>query len=176
MFKKKRVFSLVAILWDWLVAQIGADVLEAYLARLFAAVGQHFPLDKHFAVGSLLNVSIKGEDIIVYGDEKPFRGYLYATNMAVWLLGEVLSGQSCHAYNIGSDESTSVSDRTRRVCRVIARLIRLNIIQAAKPREGASHYVPDVSRAQTELGLTHSLRLDEVIASSACWHLTGCLR
>lgn len=155
---------------EWLAAQATADGLDVHVARLFAAVGPHLPLDKHFAVGNFLNAVIRGEDIIVYGDGTPFRSYLYAADMAAWLWAVLLRGQSGRAYNVGSNESISISDLARRVCQVLARPIRLKILHAAKPGVGASHYVPDVSRAQTELVLSPPLCLDEAIVRTARWH------
>ena len=155
---------------EWLMAQAAIDGLSFTVARMFAVVGPHLPLDKHFAVGNFLRAAMKGEEIVVNGDGTPHRSYLYAADMAAWLWAVLLRGQLGRAYNVGSDESISISDLARRVCRVLDRPIRLNILQAAKPGMGASHYVPDISRAQTELSLSPPLCLDEAIARTARWH------
>lgn len=155
---------------EWLMAQAAIDGLSFTVARMFAVVGPHLPLDKHFAVGNFLRAAMNGEEIVVNGDGTPHRSYLYAADMAAWLWAVLLRGQLGRAYNVGSDESISISDLARRVCRVLDRPIRLNILQAAKPGLGISHYVPDISRAQTELSLSPPLCLDEAIARTARWH------
>lgn len=155
---------------EWLMAKAAIDGLGFTVARMFAVVGPHLPLDKHFAVGNFLRAAMNGEEIVVNGDGTPHRSYIYAADMAAWLWAVLLRGQLGRAYNVGSDESISISDLARRVCRVLGRPIRLNILQAAKPGLGVSHYVPDISRAQTELALSSPLCLDEAITRTAHWH------
>jgi nucleoside-diphosphate-sugar epimerase len=155
---------------ELLVAQAGLNGLDVHIARLFAAVGPHLPLDKHFAIGNFLRAAINGNEIVVNGDGTPHRSYLYAADMSAWIWAVLFRGLPGRAYNVGSDESISISNLARRVCQVLDRPIRLNILQVAKPGVGASHYVPNVSRAQTELALSRPLRLDEAIARAAIWY------
>lgn len=155
---------------EWLATQAASEQLEVKIARVFALVGPHLPLDKQFAIGNFLGAAMVGDEILIQGDGTPHRSYLYAADMAAWLWAVLLRGQLGSAYNVGSDKSISIADLARRVCRVLDRPIRINILQAAKPGLGVSHYVPDISRAQTELSLSPPLCLDEAIARTARWH------
>lgn len=155
---------------EWLAANALADV-QAKIARVFALVGPHLPLDKHFAIGNFLRAALADEEIVIQGDGTPHRSYLHAADMAAWLWAVLLRGQPSRAYNIGSDESLSITALARRVCHVLDREPRLRVLQAAQPGAAVSHYVPDVSRARSELGLPPPLPLDEAIARTARWHV-----
>jgi len=144
---------------EWLAAQASADGLDIHVARLFAVVGPHLPLDKHFAVGNFLRAAMKGEDIVVNGDGTPYRSYLYASDMAAWLWAVLLRGRPGRAYNVGSMESLSILVLAQRVAQVLSAHVGV-----------PQHYVPSTQRAHVELGLPPSLGLDESLKRTARWH------
>lgn len=155
---------------EWLAAQAAADGLTVGIARLFAVVGPHLPLNKHFAIGNFLRSALEDEEIVIQGDGKPHRSYLYAADMAAWLWAVLLRGRSGRAYNVGSDESLSIIELAHRVCRALGRKPQLRVLQATPPEAPTSHYVPDVARARAELALPSPLSLDEAISRTARWH------
>ena len=155
---------------EWLAAQAACETLAVKIARVFALVGPHLPLDKHFAIGNFLRAALADDAITIQGDGTPHRSYLYAADMAAWLWAVLLRGRSGRAYNVGADESLSIVDLARRVCRVLDRASRIDVIQTAPPGAVAAHYVPDITRARQEIGLPAPLPLDEAIARTAQWH------
>lgn len=155
---------------EWLVAQAAADGLDVHVARLFAAVGPHLPLNRHFAVGNFLNAAIKGEDILVNGDGTPFRSYLYAADMAAWLWAVLLRGQSGRAYNVGAEESLSILALAYRVAEVLQARVDVRVARTVPPDHEQQHYVPLTRRAITELGLGMPLSLDEALWRTARWY------
>lgn len=154
---------------EWLTTQAQAT-LSVTVARLFAAVGPHLPLDKHFAIGNFLRAAMNDEEIIVQGDGTPYRSYIYAADMAAWLWAVLLKGQRGRAYNVGAAESVSIAELAQRVCLALDRPVRVAIKQAAKPATPPSHYAPDIGFSRKSLGLPEPLRLDEAIARTARWH------
>lgn len=153
-----------------LAAQAAADGLTVCIARLFAVIGPHLPLDKHFAIGNFLRAALADEEIVIQGDGKPHRSYLYAADMAAWLWAVLLRGRTGRAYNVGADESLSIVELAHRVCRALGREPRLRVLQPTPPEAPTSHYVPDVARARVELRLPSPLSLDEAISRTARWH------
>lgn len=154
---------------EWLATQVSVDGLDIHVARLFAAVGPHLPLDKHFAVGNFLHSAIKGEDIVVNGDGTPYRSYLYAADMAAWLWATLLRGKPGRAYNVGSEDALSILNLAHRVAEVLKVNIDVRAASVAPPGHVAQHYVPQTQRAFAELGLGAPLGLDEALRRTARW-------
>lgn len=155
---------------EWLAAQAAGDGLEVKIARVFALVGPHLPLDKHFAIGNFLRAAMDGADIIVSGDGAPYRSYLYAADMSAWLWSVLLRGQSGRAYNVGADECLSIAALANHVSRTLASPSKVVVQKQAKPGTSPSYYVPDISRVRQELGLPMPMPLKEAIVRTASWH------
>jgi nucleoside-diphosphate-sugar epimerase len=145
------------------------DGLHVSIARCFAFVGPHLPLDVHFAIGNFIRDCIAGGPIRIGGDGTPFRSYLYAADLVEWLFTILLCGESGRAYNVGSEEAVSIRQLADRVADVAVTVWpdrgRLEIVMAKQPEPGqpAARYVPNCRRAREELGLVPATSLDESI-------------
>jgi len=143
--------------------------LHVSIARCFAFVGPHLPLDAHFAIGNFIRDCLAGGPIRIGGDGTPFRSYLYAADLVEWLFTILLRGEAGRAYNVGSEEAVSIQQLADRVADVAASVWpgrdRPEIVMAKQPLPGqpAERYVPSCGRARSELGLTPATSLDESI-------------
>jgi len=125
----------------------------ALIARLFAFVGPHLPLEANFAVGNFIRDALQGGPVRVKGDGTPYRSYLYAADLAVWLWTILVRGDSARPYNVGSGEALSIMDLAHVVADANDRRLGVEIAKAAVPGAPPERYVPGVERAQSELGL-----------------------
>lgn len=147
----------------------GGPGLHVSIARCFAFVGPHLPLDAHFAIGNFIRDCVAGGPIKIGGDGTPFRSYLYAADLAEWLSTILLRGEAGRAYNVGSEEAVSIRQLADRVADVAAAIWpdrgRPEIVIAKQPQPGqpAERYVPSCGRARSELGLKPATSLDEAI-------------
>jgi dTDP-glucose 4,6-dehydratase len=139
------------------------------IARPFAFVGPHLPLDRQFAIGNFIRDALAGEPIMVESDGTALRSYLYAADLAVWLWTILAKGRPGHPYNVGSENAISVSD----VANVVARCSSLKVPVAIRrtPEPGPpSRYIPCTKRARHDLGLEETIGLEEAVMRTLAWH------
>jgi dTDP-glucose 4,6-dehydratase len=139
------------------------------VARCFAFVGPHIPVDAHFAVGNFIGDALAGGPIRVRGDGTAVRSYLYMADLAVWLWTIALSSTASGTYNVGSEEGYSILELARRVARVCSPNAAIDV--AGRPQEGVPphRYVPSTARAFHDLGLQQRITLDDAIGRTVAW-------
>lgn len=156
---------------EWIAVQEAPPGLEVKIARIFAVVGPHLPLDKHFAVGNFLHAALKNEQILIQGDGTAHRSYLYAADMAAWLWAVLLRGQPTRAYNVGAEESVSIYALAQRVSKVVGSgADDVHVLRTPLPGLDPQHYVPDTRRSRSELDLTAPMPLDQALRRTANWY------
>jgi nucleoside-diphosphate-sugar epimerase len=143
--------------------------LEVAIARCFAFVGPHLPLDKHFAIGNFIGAALRGDDIQVQGDGTPLRSYLYASDLAHWLWVMLFDAPSGRAYNVGGAEALSIGDLAHRVNLLLQGSGEVRIAQTPRPGAAPQAYVPALGRVADELGLTVTVGLDDAILRTSRW-------
>jgi dTDP-glucose 4,6-dehydratase len=144
--------------------------LETTIARCFAFVGPHLPLDAHFAIGNFIRDALKDEPIQVK-DGSPSRSYLYAADLAIWLWTILFKGAACHPYNVGSDQEISIAQLAETVASVSGGATSPSISLPLNSSSFVpSRYVPSVQRSQSELGLQTLIPLNQSIQRTTVWH------
>jgi nucleoside-diphosphate-sugar epimerase len=144
--------------------------LSVRVARCFAFVGPHLPLDIHFAIGNFIRDAMKGGPIRIRGDGTAVRSYLYMADLAIWLWTLVLHPSAAGAYNVGSEEPLSILQTARAVAGVCAPNAPIEV--QTKPDAGAvpHRYVPGTARARAELGLVQRVEVRDAIERTYRWH------
>ena len=159
---------------EYLCAVAAAETpLNVAIARCFAFVGPLLPLDANFAIGNFIRDALERDHIEVKGNGTARRSYLYAAELAIWLWTILARGASGRPYNVGSEEDLSVADLARVVERVVRPGLPVHVAEAAATDEAPARYVPSSTRAETELGLTVRVGLDDAVLRTAQWYQTG---
>jgi len=144
--------------------------LSVRVARCFAFVGPHLPLDIHFAIGNFLRDAMDGGPIRIRGDGTAVRSYLYMADLAIWLWTLALGRAASGAYNVGSEEAVSILETAQAVARVCAPKAEIMVEQTPEAGALRHRYVPSTERARRELGLRQRVSLADAIACTARWH------
>ena len=104
------------------------------------------------------------------GDGTPYRSYLYAADLAIWLWTILLRGQSIRPYNVGSEAAISIADLAHLVARRLTSGSKVEVARTAIPGRPAERYVPSSARIRTELGVKVTVDLEEALIRTAEWH------
>jgi nucleoside-diphosphate-sugar epimerase len=148
------------------------SALETKIARCFAFVGPHLPLDTHFAIGNFIRDGIQGSPIHIRGDGTPYRSYLYAADLTIWLWTILFKGKSCQPYNVGSDVAITIGELGKLVTEVIGGAREVIIDRQSIPGKVAEQYVPAIQTALRDLQLQPYIDLPTSIKKTADWYLS----
>jgi UDP-glucuronate decarboxylase len=144
--------------------------IEIIVARCFAFVGEDLPLDVHFAIGNFIRDALWSEEIIVHGDGTAIRSYLDQRDLVRWLLALLQDGKAGQAYNVGSDQAISIADLAHLVRDIVSPNKAVRILGKRVGNAERNRYVPDISKAQRDLGLNVTVPLSEAILQAANAH------
>jgi len=138
-------------------------------ARPFAFIGPYQLLDKPWAVNNFINDALRGSQIGILGDPATVRSYMYPSDMAFWLL-VMLASERTGVYNLGSPEGISLEGLALKIASHFTPTPEIVTAGRESRRGGPSRFVPDVSAAQSDLGLTVKVGIDEAVRRTLLWH------
>ncbi|HWB83420.1 MAG TPA: NAD-dependent epimerase/dehydratase family protein [Bryobacteraceae bacterium] len=143
--------------------------MHCVIARGFAFVGPYLSLSSHFAIGNFIRDCLSGQPIQVRGDGTPFRSYLYAADLAVWLWTMLVRGESVRPYNLGSENALPIAEVAAAVALALNPQNEIRIAAMPRPGVPAERYIPSTARVRGELGLGEHVPLQEAIQRTADW-------
>ena len=138
------------------------------IARLFAFGGEYLPRDTHFAIGNFVQNALNRKPIVIKGDGRARRSYLYGGDMATWLWSALAHGGNGEPLHIGSENSISILELAQIVAKVSGEVLNYvpEVIVSVPVNESSPvhHYVPSTAQTQKTLNVEEWTGLDEIIA------------
>jgi dTDP-glucose 4,6-dehydratase len=144
--------------------------LPVCTARCFSFLGPYLPLDRHFAAGNFIRDALHADEIVLSGDGSTIRSYMHPADLTTWLLTLLFRGTAGQSYNVGSNDAVTTWELAQKIATLSARkpAVRRLATPTSNPPD---RYVPSIARAQSELGLTLHIDLNDAIRRTLAWHL-----
>jgi nucleoside-diphosphate-sugar epimerase len=148
----------------------GSHGMECKIARCYAFVGPHLPLDGRFAIGNFIRDAMRGDVIDVQGDGTPRRSYMYAADLTIWLWTMLFRAPPLEVFNVGSEQAVSILELADAVRAALGSKAGVHVAGEAIEGAAARHYVPSTRKAERQLGLRCYVSLEEAILRTAAWN------
>jgi nucleoside-diphosphate-sugar epimerase len=140
--------------------------LHVSMARIFAVLGPMLPLETHFAAGNFLSDAMAGRPVVVSGDGRAVRSYVYPTDLLVQLVAILMRGKSGVAYNVGSDAAVSIKELATVISDEIGQ-VGVRVLGRTDAGWNPGRYVPNLNRMRNELLVDVELSLNSMIVKTA---------
>ena len=144
--------------------------LPIVTVRPFAFIGPYQLLDKPWAINNFIRDSILGGPVRILGDERTVRSYMYASDMAFWMLRILVDGKNGLAYNLGSPCGITLRQLAQKITSNFPIPPEIESGSETNDKAKISKFVPDISRAEETLKLCLSVDIDEAIRRTITWH------
>ncbi len=145
-----------------------ASSTPTVIARCFAFLGPHIPLDQTFAAGAFIASALQKETLVVRGDGTAVRSYMYPSDLMSWLWTLLIQGKPGRTYNVGSEEAVTIRQLAARIAG--QQNLGFEVLGMTVEGRSASRYLPNTSRVRSELGLMCSVSLDEACRRTLDWY------
>jgi len=143
-------------------AKLRDSKLDYRIARIFTTCGAHMKWER-YAIGNFIMQAERGEPIRVQSYGSVVRSYMYGSDLAEWLWAILLRGQPGGVYDVGAEEPHSTKELAWEIAGNYDPPPQINVAQTWQ-HEPRPHYIPDISRARDELGLSIKVPFGEAVA------------
>lgn len=146
--------------------------INVSIARCFAFVGPYLNLSIHFAAGNFIRDVIQNKNIIIKGDGRPLRSYLYTADLVIWLFTMLLNSNDKSIYNVGSSNEISIYDLAKKVSHSINNYTgNIEVLTEPNYNYPTPKYIPDNTKIIKELNVKENYTLDDAIKRTIEWNL-----
>lgn len=142
--------------------------LPICIVRPFSFVGPYQKLNKPWAINTFLQEALNNQPMRIVGNGKPQRSYLYASDMAAWLLVVLAEGKSGDIYNFGSSEGVSLKEVTEKINKLLPRPVDI-MIQNYNNDE--SKFIPNLEHIIEKFNLKMVFNFDEALQQTIQWNI-----
>lgn len=147
--------------------------INVSIARCFAFVGPYLNLNIHFAIGNFIRDVIQNKNIIIKGDGRSLRSYLYTADLVIWLFTILLNSNDKSIYNVGSSNEISIYNLAKKVSNLVINYTgNIEVLTKANYSYPTPKYIPNNSKIIEELKVKENYTLDESIKRTIEWNLS----
>ncbi len=148
----EQYIHTIGRLWD----------IETVALRIFNTYGpgQSLPVSHAPVIPRFLNQALTGGSLVLYGDGRQTRDYIYLTDVVAALVAAATAkAVNRQVINVGSGTETSLAQLVKQIEQVTGK--RVNQLNNQQKVGGAPRLVADISRAQQLLGFRPLVGLAE---------------
>lgn len=142
--------------------------LPITILRPFSFIGPYQKLNKPWAINSFLQEALNSQTMRILGNGKPLRSYLYASDMAVWILAALAEENVGQVYNLGASEAVSLSDLTTEINSMMLQPVGV-VMQGRSTAE--TRFIPSVSHIKDRLNVREVFSFKDALNNTIKWNV-----
>jgi nucleoside-diphosphate-sugar epimerase len=140
----KKKYSLLKIKNEKIFKDLSDENIKVCVARCFAFVGKHLPLNTNYVVGNFIKSILENKSIEVESKIKVSRTYMHAQDLAECLIKLAFENSTNFTtYNIGSDNIIDIHSLAKKLSK---KYKIKNINQKSISKKDYDRYVPSISK------------------------------
>lgn len=138
--------------------------------RPFAFIGPYHDLEKPWAINNFIRDGILGSPIRIIGNGSTVRSYLYASDMAYWVLKTLTLGVVGETYNIGSNQPISLEELAKKIQQAINPSLEILSKSSKENYTNISKLVPDTNKITKALCVKECYIIEEAVNRTIVWN------
>jgi nucleoside-diphosphate-sugar epimerase len=140
----KKKYALLKIKNEKIFKDLSDENIKVCVARCFAFVGKHLPLNTNYVVGNFIKSILENKSIEVESKIKVSRTYMHAQDLAECLIKLAFENSTNFTtYNIGSDNIIDIHSLAKKLSK---KYKIKNINQKSISKKDYDRYVPSISK------------------------------
>lgn len=136
--------------------------IKTSIARCFAQIGPHLPLNKQYIIGNFIYSILKNKPLKIFekSSVSVFRSFMYADDLVSWLLKILKSSSlSTPIYNVGSDKPISIWS----LGKYFEKKFKIKFLFPKQKKNFFDFYIPSIKKAKRNLSLKINYNLSQSI-------------
>lgn len=134
------------------------------VARCFSFVGEYLPVNSHYAISSLIYDAVFNDQIIIKGNGKAVRSYMYQDDLAIALIKLILDDSPGYEiFNIGSDQPISILDLAKLIKKTLSSKKDIVVLDKLNNMK-SNFYVPNIKKFNDKFKFKPNVNLTQGIS------------
>lgn len=138
------------------------------IVRPFSFLGPYQKLESPWAANTFILSALKGQTLKIFGDGESIRSYMFAPDMAFWILNILTRASSGSHYNLGSSEGVSLLHLAQTLVKSIDPTLNIQVSRNENVKRSFS--VPSTQSAEKDFGLKTITNLETTLSETIRWY------